>query len=278
MSRLQRTLAGPVVFEGVGLHGGGTSTLRVLPAGEDHGRVFRVRERRIPCSLESVVATDRCTSLGDGEVRVATVEHVLAAAAALGLDNLILETQEEEVPVMDGSALPFVEGFLRVGVVEQTAPVEPLSLTRPVFVAHAESLVLALPAQEAAFEAAIHFAHPLVGSQQWCFRPAEDRFETSLAPARTFGFWDEVQALLERGLARGGDFSNALVIGGPGGFSSPPRFADEPVRHKVLDLLGDLALLGRPIQARVLAVRAGHRLHLELARKILKEGAHAGLV
>jgi len=252
--------------------------LRVLPAPVDHGRVFRVGGRSLPCRVESVVGTERCTSLGDGEVRVTTVEHVLAAAAGLGLDNLVLEAQGEEVPVMDGSALPFVEGFLQAGVVEQPRAVQSLCLGQPVFIAQGDSLVLALPADEAAFEAAIHFAHPLVGSQHCCYRPDHHEFGTFLAPARTFGFWEEVQALLERGLAQGADFSNALVIGGPGGFSSPPRFRDEPVRHKVLDLVGDLALLERPLQARVLAVRAGHRLHLELARKILKEGAHVRMV
>lgn len=278
MNRLQRTLAAPALFRGAGLHGGGSSILTVLPAPEDHGRVLRVDGRDLPCRLDRVVGTERCTILGDGEVRVATVEHVLAAAAGLGLDNLVLEIQGEEVPVMDGSALPFVQGFLQAGVVEQSASIQPLCLGQPLFVAQGEALVVALPAENAAFEAAIHFTHPLVGAQHFCFRPEQDEFVSSLAPARTFGFWEEVQALLERGLARGGDFSNALVIGGPGGFSSPPRFPDEPVRHKVLDLVGDLALLERPLQARVLAVRAGHRLHLELARKILKEGAHVRMV
>jgi UDP-3-O-[3-hydroxymyristoyl] N-acetylglucosamine deacetylase len=126
-------------------------------------------------------------------------------------------------------------------------------------------------------ESWIHFAHPLVGLQSCCFCPETQDFAQELAPARTFGFWDEVQALLARGLARGGDLANALVIGGPGGFSSPPRFADEPVRHKTLDLCGDLALLGAPLRARVLTLRGGHRLHLELARKILEETTHAGL-
>lgn len=278
MNRLQRTLAAPALFRGAGLHGGGSSILTVLPAPVDHGRVLRVDGRDLPCRLDRVVGTERCTVLGDGEVRVATVEHVLAAAAGLGLDNLVLEIQGEEVPVMDGSALPFVQGFLQAGVVEQSAPVQPLCLGQPLFVAQGEALVVALPAENAAFEAAIHFTHPLVGAQHFSFRPEQDEFLSSLAPARTFGFWEEVQALLERGLARGGDFSNALVIGGPGGFSSAPRFPDEPVRHKVLDLVGDLALLERPLQARVLAVCAGHRLHLELARKILKEGAHVRMV
>lgn len=278
MTRPQRTLAEPVVFRGVGVHTGVEGTLRVLPAPEGHGRLFLVQGRPIPARVGSVVRVDRCTTLGDGDVTVSTVEHVLSAAAGLGLDNLVLELSGPEIPILDGSALPFVEGFLNAGLVDQGATMESLALPRPVFVAAGEALVLALPAPEPSFEVSIQFAHPLVGLQQHTFLPGVEDFRSTVAPARTFGFWEEVQALLARGLARGGDLSNALVIGGPGGFSSPPRFPDEPVRHKVLDLVGDLALLGVPLDARVLALRAGHGLHVELARRILEEVTHAECV
>ena len=278
MSGPQCTLQAPVVFRGVGVHSGSQAELRVLPAPVGTGRLFRIGGREVPCRVASVVRTDRCTTLGDGQVSVSTVEHVLAAAAGLGLDNLVLELDGPEIPVLDGSALPFLQGFLEAGIEPQGAARGRCTLPRPLFVADGESLVLALPSEEPLLEASIHFAHPLVGAQHFGFRPGVDDFSADLAPARTFGFWEEVQALLARGLARGGDLSNALILGGPGGFSSPPRFPNEPVRHKVLDLMGDLALLEVPLQARVLAVRAGHRLHVELARKILEEVAHAGLV
>jgi len=259
------------------VHTGEPSALRVHPAPVGHGRVFLVGGRRIAGSVESVVKTERCTTLGDGRVSVSTVEHVLAAAAGLDLDNLLLEVEGPEIPVVDGSALPFVEGFQSAGTVEQTATVSPLVLDRPVFAIEGNALALALPSEEARFECWIDFVHPLVGRQGYRFRPGRQDFARDLAPARTFGFWEEVQALLARGLARGGDVCNALVIGGPGGFSSPPRFADEPVRHKTLDLVGDLALLGRPLQARVVILRGGHRLHVELASKILEAIDHVGL-
>lgn len=265
-----RTLAAPALFQGVGVHSGSAATVRVHPAPPGHGRVFLVAGSRIPARADHVVRVDRCTTLGADGVTVSTVEHLLAAAAGLGLTDLLLEVEGPEIPILDGSALPFVEGFLAVGVREQ-GPEAMLALPRPVYAAAGDGVVVALPADEPAFECCIHFPHPLVGLQQVTFRPGEGDFLRDLAPARTFGFWEEVQALLERGLARGGDISNALVIGGPGGFSSPPRFPDEPARHKCLDLVGDLALVGAPVRARVLAVRAGHRLHVEVAKKILEE-------
>lgn len=277
MRRAPRTLAGPASFRGVGVHSGAPATLRAWPAPAGHGRVFRVPGGLVPARVASVVRTDRCTTLGVGPASISTVEHVLSAAAALGLDNLLMEVDGPEIPIMDGSALPFLEGFRAAGLVEQEGLVAARTLPRAIFAASGDSLVLALPAGEASFEASIHFRHPLVGLQQFAFQPGSDDYAAAVAPARTFGFYEEVQALLARGLARGGDVSNALVLGGPEGFSSPPRFPDEPVRHKVLDLIGDLALLESPLVARVIAVRAGHALHVELARKILEEVPHAGL-
>lgn len=273
-----RTLAAPALFQGVGVHSGATATVRVHPAPAGHGRMFLVGGQRIPALADHVVRVDRCTTLGLEGATVSTVEHLLAAAAGLGLTDLLIEVEGPEMPILDGSALPFAEGFLAAGLRDQGPVAPPLILERPVYAAAGDGVVVALPADEPCFECSVYFPHPLVGLQQVSFRPAEGDFVRDLAPARTFGFWDEVQALLARGLALGGDVSNALVIGAPThashgypGFSSPPRFPDEPVRHKCLDLVGDLALVGAPVKARVLAVRAGHRLHVEVAKKILEE-------
>lgn len=266
-----RTLAASALFQGVGVHSGATATVRVHAAPPGHGRVFLVEGQRIPARADHVVRVDRCTTLGLAGATVSTVEHLLAAAAGLGLTDLLIEVEGPEVPILDGSALPFAEGFLAAGLRDQGAVAPALTLERPVYAAAGDGVVVAVPADEPRFECSVYFPHPLVGLQQVSFRPAEGDFMLELAPARTFGFWDEVQALLSRGLALGGDVSNALVIGGPGDFSSPPRFPDEPARHKCLDLVGDLALVGAPVKARVLAVRAGHRLHVEVAKKILEE-------
>lgn len=266
-----RTLRTAARFQGVGVHSGATATVLAHPAPPGHGRVFLSGGERIPALADRVVRVDRCTTLGSGAAAVSTVEHLLAAAAGLGLTDALFEVDGPEIPILDGSALPFAEGFLEAGLEDHGSVAPPLVLGRPVLAAAGEGVVVALPAEEPSFECCVCFPHPLVGLQQIHFRPAEGDFMQDLAPARTFGFWEEVQALLARGLARGGDLSNALVIGGPGGFSSPPRFPDEPVRHKCLDLVGDLALVGAPVRARVLAVRAGHRLHVEVAKKILEE-------
>lgn len=270
MNRPQRTLARPVEMSGVGIHSGAPARLRVLPAEPDTGRVLAAGGRDIPALVRHVVGLDRCITLGFDSVSISTVEHLLAAAAGLGLDNLRIQVEGPEIPIMDGSAAAFVEAFQGAGTAEQNAAAPRIELPRPLWVSHGDALVLALPHRSLELEYAVHFDHPLVGSQWVRFDPVRDSFREVLAPARTFGFWEEVPALRKQGLARGGDLSNALVIT-PDGFSTPPRFPDEPARHKCLDLLGDLALLGADLAARVVAVRAGHRLHVELVRKILEE-------
>ncbi|MBI3930127.1 MAG: UDP-3-O-[3-hydroxymyristoyl] N-acetylglucosamine deacetylase [Armatimonadetes bacterium] len=272
---LQRTLAASCRFDGVGIHSGRHCMAQVHPAPEGTGVVFTAEGRSFRAAVEHVVRCERCTTLGDGCVSVSTVEHLLAAIAGLGVDNLRVEVEGGEVPILDGSAAPFVEAMRAAGLVEQSLPAPVLGLRRPVWVHSGSSVAIALPHSHLQLECSIHFDHPLVGFQSVAYDSRAEDFANRLAPARTFGFWEEVKLLLERGLARGGDFSNALVIRADG-TSSPLRFSDEPARHKCLDLLGDLALLGARLQARVQVLKAGHRLHVELVRKILEEVSDAG--
>lgn len=274
MSRRQATLEAPFELTGVGVHTGVDCRLRLRPGGVDEGFRLIHRGHTFPAHVGLVSECTRSTKVGLAEFAVSTVEHLLAAAAASQLDNLVIEVEGGEVPILDGSALPFFEEFSRAGRVEQGKSVEPLVLDRPVWVGQGDAMVLARPHHRLELEYLIYYPHPMVGCQQVTFVPDEDSFLEQLAPARTFALWEEVQPLFESGLAKGGDLSNALVIY-QDRYSSPLRLADEPVRHKCLDLLGDLALLGRPLQARVTAVRAGHRLHVALARKILQETEHA---
>ncbi len=276
MTRLQRTIRQPVTLEGVGIHLGKPARVEVQPAASDTGRVFVRDGVEIPALVSSVSRLERCTTLSQGEASVSTVEHLLSACAGLQLDNLRILVDGPEIPILDGSALPFTRALQSAEPVEQDRPAPVHVLKKPVWVAEEGAMILALPNDEAVLEYSVHYRHPMISYQHIVFRPGAERFLAELAPARTYGFYEEVAALLERGLALGGDLSNALVIR-QDGFTSPLRFPEEPARHKCLDLVGDLALLGSELQARVIAVMAGHRLHVELARRILKEDPpHAG--
>lgn len=271
--RQQRTLAAPAVFEGVGVHSGQPGRVVAHPASSG-GRTFLVKGVEIPATADFVVRCERSTTLGRHDATLSTVEHLLAATAGLGLDHVRFEVEGPEIPILDGSGQQFCAGFKAAGLRELESPAEPFVLRRPLSVVAGESLVLALPHEQMVLEYVLHYDHPVLGVQQVAFAEDQD-FERELAPARTFALWEEVKGLLERGLARGGDLSNALVVRAEG-YSSPLRLLQEPARHKCLDLLGDLALLGRPLCARVLAVKAGHRLHVEMAKLLRKEDSDAG--
>jgi len=280
---VQHTLASEARFKGIGLHTGQAVNMVVAPAPEDSGVRFLVRKPGsdepvvIPARVESLAGTAYCTILGRGGVTVHTVEHLLAALSGLGVDNAAVWLDAGEVPVLDGSAAPFVRGLLEAGIVAQVAPRTALKVTAPVRVEEgSDKWIELLPADRPGLtvELDIDFDDATVGAQRMAFALSAERFAAELASARTFGFKDEVEALRRAGLARGGSLDNAVVIG-PEGVLNPEglRFGDEPVRHKVLDLVGDFALLGRPLWARVVAHRSGHTLHAVAMRALLARPA-----
>jgi UDP-3-O-[3-hydroxymyristoyl] N-acetylglucosamine deacetylase len=268
----QQTIASPVTLRGTGLHSGRLeeTTLRPAPAGA--GIVFRRAGRReaIPASLGAVTGTTGCVTLG-GESGVRTVEHLLSAAWALGIDNLEAEVSGGELPGMDGSALPFVRALQEAGSHSQSAPRRVLRVRAPTWVGAEQGWVVALPAPRFGAACLVSLLPPGPGDQAALYDPAQDRYEETIAPARTWGYERDAATLHERGLARGASLENTLVIGGAG-FLNAPRFTNEAARHKVLDLLGDLALLGREIHGFVIAVRSGHSLHVALARALSAQG------
>lgn len=229
----------------------------------------------MPARVERVLSTRRCTILGDGEVSISTVEHLLAALHGLRIDNVAITVEGPEIPILDGSAAPFVEGLLEAGVKPLDVPARSMRLSRPVWLEEPgrEGVlpsVIALPAEGLALTVAVDFQRPLAGPQWVHFRhTSADRFAHDLAPARTFCFEDEVTALLASGLGGGGSVENTLVLSGTSA-SSPLRYADELARHKALDLMGDLALVGGRLHAHVIALCAGHALHVALAAAIRK--------
>ncbi len=260
----QCTLADSVYVEGVGVHTGRHARVTVRPADADSGIVFCVDGKRIPALAEYVVATDRCTTLGVNGVRVMTVEHLMSALAGLGVDNAEIVVDGEEIPVLDGSGLAWAKRFHEAGIRELQAERRRVPLARPVSVMAGDRGIWAMPHPERLLIATVRFEHPLVGTQVAWFDLDKIDYLEEIAPARTFGFWEEVEALLARGKALGGSLENALVIF-PDRYSAPLRFPDEVLRHKVLDLIGDIALVGAQVEALFVAIKPSHALNTAFA-------------
>lgn len=264
----QHTLKAAFERSGTGLHSGVTTQVRVLPAAPGQGRYFvRVDLAAapvIPARVEAVCQTTLSTELGTAAGRVRTVEHLLAALVGLGVDNARIELSGPEVPLLDGSAQPWVEAIAAAGVVAQLQARSLRQVRHPVWVHQGESFVVALPAPESRWSYGINYDLPAIGCQWYSCRPAD--FVREIAPARTFGFAHEIEQLRARGLIKGGSLKNALVCGPQGWLNPPLRFANEPVRHKLLDLVGDLSLLGTLPQAHILAYKASHTLHTQLSQ------------
>ena len=277
-SAYQHTLKGPAILAGVGVHTGAHTRIAVRPAGPDTGIVFvrtdvTDRDNRVPAAGEAVVKTQLGTVIGNAAgVTVATIEHLMAALSMLGVDNAMVELDGPEMPIMDGSAAPFVELLDRVGLRRQEAPRRFLEILETVEVVDGDKRATLSPAED--FEVAFEIAFPskAIGRQRIDMPMDETAFRDGLADCRTFGFLHEVEALRAMGLARGGSMENAIVIEGdrilnPEGLRRP----DEFVRHKALDAIGDLYVLGGPVLGRFEGVLAGHGLNNALVRALLAQ-------
>ncbi len=289
----EMTLATEFELSGVGLHTGNFTTVKVMPAQKssfaESGRYFvRVDlpgKPAIATHVDAVHQTTLSTELASGEARVRTVEHLLAALAAMGVSHARIEIDGPEVPLLDGSALPWAQEIRRVGLVparECKTPQDPTNfqahqpkkLNAPVWVRQDDAFVVALPSPELRFSYAIEFDLPAIGRQWYSWSPDRARgqegfsesFMTEIAPARTFGLAHQIDQLRAAGLIKGGSLENALVCGPSGWLNPPLRFANEPVRHKILDLVGDLSLLGSFPVAHFVAYKASHHLHIKLTR------------
>ena len=303
MLEQQRTIAKPVSMSGIGIHTGAECTLTFKPAPENHGIKF-VRtdlggNPEIPAIADNVVDVSRGTTIGIGEAKVHTVEHVLAAIMGLQIDNIIIEIDGIEPPVGDGSSLPFVQVLQSAGFVQQDAPKDYLIIDQTIM--HHEDDrqvdIVALPLDSYRVTVMVDYQNPALGSQHTGLFDFENEFATEFAPARTFCFLSEVEALAAQGLIKGGDIDNAVVIvdhklnesqineladkigidgnkiqlGSNGILNNKElRFKNEPVRHKLLDLIGDLALIGAPLKAQILAARPGHKANVEFAKQVRK--------
>ncbi len=271
MTRLQRTIRTPIEFSGVGLHSGQMVKGRMLPAPQDTGVEFVRTDlpdaSPIPARISNRSVMDRRTRLEKGSARVDTVEHLLSVCCGLGLDNLRVELSGQEVPGLDGSALSFVTLIQQAGLVEQRAEVKVLRLSRPVFVREGPVTLVALPTQGSglSIEYFASFDEPGVESGSMSLDITPETYIKEIAPARTFCLASEVPKLQAAGFGKGATRENTLVLGDP---QTKLRLSAEPVRHKMLDLIGDLFLLGADLQAHVIATRSGHATNAELVKRL----------
>jgi len=271
---LQRTVKRESTYSGIGLHTGNITSVTFKPAPPNSGIKF-VRsdlpgKPGVEANIKNVISVARGTTLGNGSFQIQTVEHIMATLCGLGIDNLIVEVNADEPPVADGSGLPFVETLEKAGWEEQNVEKDYFEITEPVEFSDGDVHLVVLPSDEFKVSTTIDYKHHILKSQYGSFTITKEIFEKEIAPARTYCFEHEIESLKRRGLARGGSLENAVVIGQNGIHNKDLRFPDEFVRHKILDLIGDVYLIGKPLKAHIIAIRCGHAANIALTRKLGK--------
>lgn len=275
VKKMQRTLKREVSLSGVSLFTGEKVSLRLRPAGVDFGIVFQRVDLPdtplLPAKLENVQGTPRCTIIGNKEVVIQTVEHLLAALSAYEIDNLLIEISGSEVPIFDGSALAFVEAIEDAGVCELDGEKHYLQLSAPIYWSQGDTHIIALPSNEYRISYTLHYPNSsLLRAQFYSTVLNQETFKTQIAPCRTFSLYEEIAPMIEKGLIKGGSLKNAVIIKedailNPEGL----RFPDEMARHKILDMVGDLSLIAFPFLAHIIAIRAGHTSNSAFAKELL---------
>ena len=258
----------------MGLHSGAPVHLRILPAPAGFGLVFRRSDLdnfEVEAIGRNVARVSYATSLMKKGVLISTTEHLLSALIGVGIDNAILELDNLELPILDGSALPFVEMIQRAGIRKQRRARSYMRIKRELELREGNKFIAVYPADSYSVSYNIDFPHPLIGKETFRVVLSNGNFLRQIAPARTFGFLHEAEAMRQQGLIRGASTDNAIVLTRDGVLNPPLRYADEFVRHKVLDLIGDLALVGRQILGSIVADRAGHAMHTALVSRLLRD-------
>ena len=270
----QRTLRRSVHCAGIGVHSGKKVKISLVPGPADSGIRFRRTDlggMEIPANVSQLSTKQQLqTGLGNGEATVETVEHLLAALHCMGVDNAVVELNHRELPIMDGSSAPWVYLIQDAGVKTLNVARKAIQINRPIQIQDGDKRIALYPFDGFKISYTINFDHPMLRHQQKTMDLDEQVFIDQIAPARTFGFLKEVEFLRQRGLAMGGSFENSIVLGETG-VLNPLRFEDEFVRHKILDAVGDMALLGHSIQGHLVVHRGGHALHTAFAREVLQQ-------
>ena len=272
-AQLEQTIAGSILLSGIGLHSGAPVQLRLLPAPAGTGIVFRRMDLdnfEIPATGRNVAKVSYATSLMRQGVLISTTEHLLSACIGMGIDNVLIELDNLELPILDGSALPYVQAFQRVGIKVQRRRREYIRIQRKIEVRDGDKFIGVYPGDGYAITYEIDFRAP-IGRQEYTIDLAGDAYGAEIAPARTFGFREDERMLRDMGLIRGASDQNAIILSRGTVQNGSLRFPDEFVRHKVLDLIGDLALAGHRILGRVVAERAGHAMHTALVSRLMAD-------
>jgi len=264
---LHHTIKKEITISGIGLHTGKNVNIRLKPAGIDSGITFIRTDlpghQKTKANLSNVTNTVRGTNLGG----INTVEHLLSALYALSITNLEIEIDGPEPPALDGSSKQYCELIMKAGIREQSSEMKSIKIKEPVFVAEEGKCLIAVPSDRFTVSFMINYPSGFIGTQFYNFELNSGKYVKDIAPARTYGFIDELEALKKQGLALGANEKNAIAIGKEG-YITQLRFKDELVRHKILDLIGDLSLLGAEIKAHIIGVRSGHGLNTKLAKKL----------
>ncbi len=261
-------------FSGIGLHSGAPVTLRILPAPPGSGIIFRRTDLdgfEVEAISRNVARVSYATSLMKKGVLISTTEHLLSAFIGTGIDNAVVELDNLELPILDGSARPFIEMINKAGIRRQRRPRTYLRMLRELEMREGSKFIAVYPSNTYSVSYAINFPHPLIGRETFQVDLSDGNYVRQIAPARTFGFLHEADAMRQQGLIRGASTDNVIVLTRDDVMNPPLRFKDEFVRHKVLDLIGDLALLGKQILGSVVADRAGHAMHTALVSRILRD-------
>lgn len=272
--RAQRTLNSSIAFSGIGIHTGEQVSLILHPAKEGSGIQFLRSDLpsapRIPATIEYVRPSERCTTIGLGEATVCTIEHLLSALRAYEIDNVLVEMNAPEPPVGDGSALPFVQLIEKAGIVEQNADVPIFYIQKPIYYSNGNVHIVGLPSDQFKISYTLSYPkNPVLKAQYHSIVLTPESYKQEIAPCRTFSLYEEISYLMEQGLIRGGSLSNAIVIKGDAIFSHGGlRFPDEMVRHKVLDLIGDLSMVGFAFVGHLVAICSGHAAHYAFAKEL----------
>jgi len=270
----ERTIRTPVECRGAGLHSGAPVSLRILPARAGTGIIFRrtdLDDFDVEAVIKNVAKVSYATSLMKHGVLISTTEHLLSAFIGMGIDNAIVELNNLELPILDGSALPFIDLIQRAGLRQQRRKRTYIRILRPYEMREGEKFIGVYPSDVYSVSYAINFPHPLIGSETLKVELTNGNYVSQIAPARTFGFLEQQRAMLNMGLIRGATRESCIVLTNQGLDNPPLRYKDEFVRHKILDLIGDLALFGRRILGYVKADRAGHAMHTAIVSRILRD-------